>query len=356
MNTSKRKTRIKDIAELAGVSMGTVDRVLHNRGEVSEGTRQKVMQVIDKLNYKPNIFARSLALKKHFHLAFLIPDHRANNFYWEGPLEGIAAAADEIKDFNASVMAFYFDMNDPASFTKQSEKLLENNPDGVLLAPVSPGPARDFVQKLEVADIPYVFIDSNLEGQGNLGYIGQNTYQSGYLAAHIIDYGLPVGSQVLIAQVARQTGSSNSLLKRVEGFRDYFKEKSVPGMEPVQLDIARNEMKLVYQGLEKYFSSAPNKIGAIFVPNSKAYMIARYLEETKRKDVTLVGYDLLKESVHYLKKGTIDFLIAQNPEEQGYMGIMALFNYLVMDRVPKKTNYRPIDIITRENVDYYLKD
>ncbi|EJW92983.1 protein containing Bacterial regulatory protein, LacI domain protein, partial [gut metagenome] len=58
--------RIKDIALLAGVSTGTVDRILHNRGKVSEESRRKIEDVLKKINYQPNLIARSLALKKSY--------------------------------------------------------------------------------------------------------------------------------------------------------------------------------------------------------------------------------------------------------------------------------------------------
>lgn len=57
---------IKDIARMAGVSAGTVDRVLHNRGDVSEKSKEKVQKVLDEINYQPNVFAIGLAAKKKY--------------------------------------------------------------------------------------------------------------------------------------------------------------------------------------------------------------------------------------------------------------------------------------------------
>ena len=55
MKSLPDKIRIKDIARLANVSTGTVDRVLHNRGEVSAKSREKVEKVLKEINYQPNI-------------------------------------------------------------------------------------------------------------------------------------------------------------------------------------------------------------------------------------------------------------------------------------------------------------
>ena len=59
-----RKTRIKDIARLAGVSIGTVDRVLHERGEVAVRTREKVKLILKETNYSPNVMAQVLKSRK----------------------------------------------------------------------------------------------------------------------------------------------------------------------------------------------------------------------------------------------------------------------------------------------------
>ena len=87
-----KKVSIKDIASKSGVSIGTVDRVIHQRGEVSEKTRKKVLKVIEALNYQPNLIARSLASKKKLRLAILLPSANSENEYWHFPQIGIKKA------------------------------------------------------------------------------------------------------------------------------------------------------------------------------------------------------------------------------------------------------------------------
>ena len=82
MKTENTKVRIKDIAVLAGVSEGTVDRVLHNRGEVSKKSKEAVEKVLKEINYSPNLLARSLASKKHYRFACFIPAYQPGE-YWE---------------------------------------------------------------------------------------------------------------------------------------------------------------------------------------------------------------------------------------------------------------------------------
>ena len=96
------------------------------------------------------------------------------------------------------------------------------------------------------------------------------------------------------------------------------------------------------------------EIGSIFMSGSKSYLIASYLEENGRKNVNLIGYDLLDKNVSYLRSGTIRFLIGQRPEEQTYKAVKKLFEFLSLNKVPEKMEYLPVDIITSENADFFV--
>lgn len=68
------KVTIKDIAREAGVSVTTVSRVLNNKVDVSPKTRQKVLDIINKLNYNPNSIARGLVMNKTYTIGLIVPD------------------------------------------------------------------------------------------------------------------------------------------------------------------------------------------------------------------------------------------------------------------------------------------
>ena len=81
------KIRIKDIAERAGVSVGTVDRVLHDRPNVSKPAREKVERALKEMNYQPNVYASALAYNRTYKFALLIPKHESEA-YWEEVEQG----------------------------------------------------------------------------------------------------------------------------------------------------------------------------------------------------------------------------------------------------------------------------
>src|SRR5690606_41779979 len=103
------KVKIKDIAEHAGVSTGTVDRVLHNRGRVSFRTREMVRKAMEDLQYKPDILARTLARKAPAMVKILLP-YPYQDFYWRIVRDGIDQGLSEFAPYRFYVLAHCYDI------------------------------------------------------------------------------------------------------------------------------------------------------------------------------------------------------------------------------------------------------
>ena len=97
------KIRIKDIALRAGVSVGTVDRVLHNRPNVSKPAKEKVELALKEMNYQPNVYASALAYNKSYTFYIIMPEHDSEA-YWEEIEEGTLKAMETMRDFNIDVL------------------------------------------------------------------------------------------------------------------------------------------------------------------------------------------------------------------------------------------------------------
>lgn len=349
-NKNSGATGVKEIARLANVSIGTVDRVLNNRVGVSEKTKAKILKIIEELNYQPNIFARRLASKKKLRFATLIPQVSDETKYWEAPLNGILQAAAEIKDFGIEVTPFFFDQNDKATFKDGAAKIKKGEFDGVLMAPMFEDESIAFIESCNDKKIPLVFINSDIPGYNNLCYIGPNLYQSGYLSAHIVNYLSPVSKKTLIVNISKEIDLHHHLLRKEEGFRNYFEQNGSTN-ELTKIDIQETGYAHIQQKLTEQL--AKDNYDVVFVTNSRVSTVAKYFEENNIKDIKLIGYDFLEDNIYYLKNKTIDFLVCQKPQEQGYRGIMSLYNHLVLHSAIEKEQFMPIDIITKENYQYY---
>jgi LacI family transcriptional regulator len=349
-----KKARIKDIARLAGVSIGTVDRVLHNRGEVAEETRQNVQRILKETNYSPNLMAQVLKSRKRFHLASLLPEPTELNSYWQKHPVGMERALEELNPFPLVLSEINFDMQSEEDFQKKTATVLDLKPDGVLLAPIFKSESITFCEKLVKNKIPFVFIDGYIEETDFLAYIGEDIFQSGRVAGQLIDMVTPIKKDILVINIARNIQNVHHLNNRALGFLSYFDKSGSNQGKKINISIPDPSNKTIYAEMDKQFTKNP-EIGSIFITGSKSYLIARYLEKRKIRSVNLIGYDLLDENVKFLKTGVTKFLLGQRPEEQTYKGIKKLFDFLSMNKAPDKMEYLPVDIVTSENVDFFLK-
>lgn len=339
---------------MAGVSIGTVDRVIHNRGEVAEKTRVKVLEILKETNYSPNLMAQVLKSKKRFHLVSLLPAPSDDNSYWKNHPVGMKRAIEELEPFQVTLSQVTFDMQSETDFQKKTGKVLDLKPDGVLLAPIFKSESVTFCKQLESEKIPFVFIDGFIDKTGFLAYVGENIFQSGRVAGQLTDMITPERGDILIVTIARNIRNVLHLTNRTEGFLSYFEKSFRNKGRRIILNIPDPASVTVNSELDKILAANP-EIRSIFITSSRLYLIASYLEEKGLKSIDLIGYDLLEANVRFLKSGMTRFLIGQRPEEQTYKGIKKLFEFLSLHKIPDRIEYLPVDIVTSENVDFFLK-
>lgn len=353
MNKLPERIRIKDIARLADVSVGTVDRVIHNRSGVSEASRKRVEEILKQLDYHPNMYASALASNKKYMFACLLPLHLKGE-YWTAIEKGINEAVSNYSDFNISAQITYYDPYDYSSFTQMSNNILAGEPDGVLFAPTAPKYTKKFTDKLSEKEIPFVYLDFNIKEIPALSFFGQHSGQSGYFAARMLM--MLAGDKKEIAifrKINAGIVGSNQQENREIGFRQYMKEHN-PECVIHELNLHAKTPGDDNEMLDNFFRQHPNVQNGITF-TSKVYIIGEYLESKGKKDFNLIGYDLLERNVQCLKNGSVTFLIAQQPEVQGFNGIKTLCDHLIFKKEVTAVNYMPIDLLTAENIDYYLK-
>jgi LacI family transcriptional regulator len=347
------KTTIKDIAVLAGVSIGTVDRVLHARDGVATKTKEKVKEILKETNYSPNVMAQVLKSRKGYHLVSLLPEPSKDNLFWEKHSAGINRAIEELDLFHVTNTQVTFDMLNEEDFQNKARRVLSLKPDGVLLAPIFKSESISFCLDLKELKIPFVFVDGFIENTDFLAYIGEDIFRSGRVAGQLIDMITPEKSDILIVNIARNIQNVHHLNNRMKGFLSYFEDSGFNTGRKIKITIPDPSAGMVKSEIDKTFIENP-EIGSIFMSGSKSYLIASYLEEKGYKNVNLIGYDLLDNNVRYLRSGRIRFLIGQRPEEQTYKAVKKLFEFLSLNKIPQNMEYLPVDIVTSENVEFFI--
>lgn len=357
MNKEFTNIRIVDIAQMAGVSVGTVDRVIHNRGRVSEENRKKVESILAMVDYQPNLMARSLASKKQYHLVAIIPSFSPGE-YWEAISEGIDKAAHEMETYNIVLTKLFFDQYNNKTFDDITRHLLDEKGekvDGVLIATLFTESVIRLSHELTEHNIPYIYVDSNIVGEHQLAYFGTESYDAGVIAAKLLMDKISTTSDILVARIIHSgKNDSNQGKNRREGFCQYLNESGFEGkFHEVELKI--DDSVYNFLKLDELFLQNPHIEGAVIF-NSTCYILGNYLKARDMKRIKLVGYDLIEKNTRLLSEGIITALIAQRPEQQGYNGIKSLSNYLVFKQHPEQVNLMPIDILIKENLKYYLNN
>jgi LacI family transcriptional regulator len=353
MKNENHQIRIKDIATLAGVSEGTVDRVLHNRGEVSEKSKVAVEKVLEEINYSPNLLARSLASKKHFKFAYLIPEHLPKD-YWDSVENGFVVAARDFLQYNIHLEKHLFNQYDVNSFISASSQIVHNKPDAVIIAPIFKEDTIKLTETLSLNQIPFSFIDSMVEEADFLTYYGQNSFQSGYIAAKLLLQSFPENGKVVIIRTKRKGAVSNQTIARRNGFIHYISSKNLFMIQLIDVELSDDDEIENYKLLNEVFLKY-NDIKAAITFNSKVSRLANHLEKMNRKDIRLIGYDLLAENIKYLKKDVISYLLGQRPDKQAYFTVHDICNKLILKQEVKQINYVPVDILIKENIEDYLQ-
>lgn len=353
MNESSNNVTINDVAKAAGVSKGTVDRVLHNRGEVSAKSREKVLRVIEELGYRPNVYASMLASQKKRLVICLIPEFTEGDF-WSLTAKGIEAAKENALRYGVSVETVTYDQYDLESFRQSCFKVLEMNPSGVVVAPVFRAETLVFVNELSKRGIPYVYIDSKIDEDENyLAYFGMPMFQSGYLCADLLTAGTEA-EKVYVVRVERdKTKQSDPTAARRAGFNRYMSEHH-PDTRIVNVFIDPKDRDDRFRKLDEAFSEDTGR-KLIVMFNSRIHLVADYIRSREMKDTRIVGFDFLEKNVRAVKEGIVQTIVAQHSDRQATIAVTSLVDRLVIGNAPaRRDNFTQLDILNRYNCDFYM--
>lgn len=348
------KIRIKDIARQSGVSVGTVDRVLHNRPNVSKSAREKVEKALKEMDYHPNMYASALAYNKTYSFYCIIPKHETEA-YWDEIEEGAMSARDRRRDFNINVKMLYYKRFKPETFVKVTEECLAQNPDGIIIVPTRLDITRRFTDVLHERNIPFILLDSYLPDLKPLSFYGQDSFCSGYFAGKMLM--LIAGGEknvMLMKQTKNGIVASKQQENRETGFRHYMHDH-YPDTGIIELDLPEDKDKAEYDEMLEDFFTAHPEVHHCITFNSKAHLVGEFLLRSNRRNIQIMGYDMVSKNAECVRQGSISFLIAQHGYMQGYACVESLFEAIVLKKEITPVNYMPIEILTKENVDFYRR-
>jgi len=351
---AEKRTTVFDVAAKAGVSKGTVDRVLHNRGEVSQKSIRKVRNAIEELNYEPNFHASLLATRKDHLIACILPEIVPGE-YWEKVRDGFIAGSRDVSNFNITTKLFHYDQYSAGSFDEACGQLLKCNPSGVVIAPLFKNGAKNLVSELNARNIPYIYIDTKLEEGNYFAYYGMPMYKSGFLSAALLTERCPgeLVREIAAIRIHRDKSRlSDPTAERRCGFNDYIRE-FYPECNVSSVFIDPSHPETIESTLEDFFSKIPD-CRFIVMFNSRIHLVSDYLSKHPDPSRRVIGFDNLDANIEALRQGTVDILIAQHTEDQSRHAVSTLADYIIMHKVPAGRDFHMhMDILTKLNIEDY---
>ncbi|WP_110954529.1 LacI family DNA-binding transcriptional regulator [Anaerosinus massiliensis] len=324
---------IKKIAEICGVSRGTVDRVLNDRGKVKVQTEQLVKKVANELGYKPNPAGRALSAKRKKLVVGVLLVADGNPFFDE-VIRGIRVAEKEY-----SVYGMKIELKTMKGYDVEKQcgimDAMKSEINALILNPISDEKIKDKIDELVEAGIFVVTINNDIENSRRACYVGSNYFNGGETACGIM--GLLTQGR---AEVGIVTGSFKALghQQRVEGFKHVMKNK-YPNFHIVDY-VANDDDDILAFEVTKEMLVKHAQINAIFIVAGGVYGVCRaVLSLGLQNKLTIISFDSVETTVEMLQKQIIQATIYQHPYTQGYKSMDIVFNYLVNGLKPKKTQH-----------------
>ena len=333
----------QQIAELAGVSRGTVDRALHNRGRVNPEVAARIQKIAEELGYRPNSIGQALVrARQGLRLGAILQS--AETPTMQDVASGARQTAADLRSSGLEVDIREVQGRDTAKVLRQIDELLDWGASGLAIAsnttPLLP------INDLHQQGVPVVTFNTDAPDSKRLCFVGMDSYRAGQTAAGLIRQMLPGGGQVLPIAGHVNNGAHYS---RLRGFLDTLAGESDIHLLPFQPCFDRDDYahEITQHTLREYPSLA-----CVYITSNGQRGVCRAIEDERRKGrVRVVAYDLNEPNRLLLQNGDLSFVLDQMAFEQGRQPLLLLYYYLLNGKTPERELlYTDILIRTKYNI------
>jgi LacI family transcriptional regulator len=323
----KQRRGIHFIAELANVSIGTVDRALHGRDGINEATRQRILQIARQISYTPNLAARALSVSKATaRIGVCIP--REIRFFYDQLWSGVL---DEAR--RASQLGMQF-VNRPVHSlgeddTKAFKELAQSGVNGIILTAGNPEGLKPLIDDAEENGIRVVCVSTDAPKSARSCIVCVEPRLNGRLAGELMGKFVPPGSKVAV--VAGMLTAEDHR-KKTDGFSEAF-PRHCAGGKIVNVIEGHEDEDESFQKTFDLLGGVPTLAG-LYVNTVNCLPVCRALgARGLAGKVKLITTDLFAEMSPYFEKGTITASIYQQPHRQGQMAVRLMADHLT-NKIP----------------------
>jgi LacI family transcriptional regulator len=343
MNSTPKNAGIKEIAEALGISIGTVDRALHDRRGVSLKTKAKVQKMADQLGYKPNLAAQALRLNRRIKIAVVLPKEISHFF---DPLRaGIREAAAASVGMHVEVAFHEYARLGYGDLELLEARLKEDN-DGIIFTPGNPRKLDSIIHRLTEHGTAMFCVSSDAPNSSRIGLVSTHAYTSGALAAELL--ALKLNRK---AHVATITGELSTLdhAEKLRGFAATL-AMIAPHLSLLPAIESHERPKEAYRQTLALVREEVKPQGLYISTANSAPVLKALHEEGLLGKIQIVTTDLFGELVPLIENGQILATLYQRPFTQGKVAFENLMTYLLEEKKISSVLRLAPHIIFRSNL------
>lgn len=314
---------IKEIARICGVSRGTVDRVVNNRGKVKPETEALILKTIAEHGYTKNIVGRALTVKKTAPVIGVILCSEGNPFF-DDVIAGFHQAQEDLKDYGATLLLKTMCGHEVA---RQLDLIAElaDHISALVIQPINHPSIAECLTTLRQGGIPVVTVNTDIHCDARCCYVGSDYESGGAVAAGMMalvtngqaNIGIVEGVHTLMGHVLRQKGFEDHL-------RSHF-----PGIAIVDHAPALDDPAQAYRAAQQMLLRHP-EIDAMFIVAAGVYDACRAVIDSGREhDMRIVAYDDVPSTKAMVRRGLVRAVVCQQPFDQGYRAAHEAFDMLL---------------------------
>jgi LacI family transcriptional regulator len=318
----KNRRGIHLIAELADVSIGTVDRALHGRAGINESTRQRILQIAQQIGYTPNLAARALSVSSaNARIGVCVP--REIHFFYDQLWSGILDEARRVAQLGVQLVyrpVQTLGVDDTEAF----QELAHSGVNGIILTAGNPAGLKPLIDAAEEKGIRVVCVSTDAPDSRRSSIVCVEPWLNGCLAGELMGKFVPRGSKVAVVAGMLSTEDHR---RKTDGFSEVF-PRHCPGGKIVKVIEGREDEDESFQKTFDLLGRFPALAG-LYVNTVNCLPVCRALgARGLAGKIKLITTDLFAEMSPYFQKGIITASIYQQPHRQGQTAVRLLADNL----------------------------
>ncbi len=331
------------IAELAKVSIGTVDRALHGRSGIHADTRDRVLRVAAKLGYQPNPAAQALSKRRSkLRIGICVP--REIHYFYDQLWEGLHAEARRYEVYGIEFVEHPLPELGAGEAAGMRE-LLRRGVNGIILTPGVPAAVTPLISRAEGNGVRVLCVSTDAPASARSAVVCVEPAIGGQLAGELMARFVPARAQAAVVTGMLRTVDH---ARKCAGFTDAF-TRLCPGGRVAEVIEAHEDQAECARKLDALLDRVPDLAG-IYVNTVNCLPVCRVLGARKLTGrIALITTDLFAEMAPYFERGAIHASIYQQPYQQGRAAVAALCEHLLHRRPFENLELNPT-IVLRSNL------